>query len=93
MTYLLLSTLLICADWGQTRYIATTPGYFETNPLLGRTPTTKQVDFHFIGAIGVNAGAGFLLPKKYRKYFWGGVAVMQLNTVARNYSIGVEVTI
>lgn len=57
-------------DWGQTRYIARNPDdWYEFNPLLGRHPSTDQVDAYFAGGILIKAAIAYVLPTKYN--LWG----------------------
>lgn len=54
-------------DWGQTRYIARNPDdWYEMNPLLGRHPSTDQVDAYFAGGILIKAAVAYMLPTKYK---------------------------
>jgi hypothetical protein len=92
-TVTLTATLL---DWGQTRYIAKHPQpdpnrdpYHEKNPILGKHPSTAKVDRYFVGAIAIGGLIAHHLPSRQRKYFLGGVAVVEICVAARNRSIGI----
>lgn len=88
--WFLLSTSLLVADWGQTRYITSAyPRYYESNVLLGERPSMRKVDTHFTLALTGNAVVGCALPKRYRKYWWGAVSLLEAGYVANNYTIGV----
>ena len=89
----LLMNLSIIADWGQTRYIANHPEQYHEafNPILGNHPSTGRVDAWFVGALVVNNGAMIALPKKYKPYYAGGVAVIETYFVVSNNSIGIKI--
>lgn len=85
-----IANVLILVDWAQTRYIADSDEHRERNMFLGKNPTTGDVNKHFIiTLIGVNL-IGELLPKKYSKYFYIGVASAEAVNVVNNYRIGVR---
>ena len=78
-------------DWSQTRYIARHPyEYHELNPTLPSHPSVGQVDAHFAGGILIGAAIANWLPSDYRKWFLGGMAVIEISTVAHNHSIGIQ---
>ena len=82
------------ADWGQTRDIASHCGaglYYETNPVLGRCPSTAWVNTYFIGTALLHMGVANALPTKYRRLFQGGTLAMELNYVNSNAKIGLQV--
>jgi len=84
----LASTLL---DWSQTRYIARHPDqYRELNPTLPDHPTTGRVDAHFAGSIIIGGLVANWLSSDYRKGFLSGVTVIEVSTVAHNYSVGIK---
>jgi hypothetical protein len=93
------------ADWAQTRYLAQNPcinaggGTDCADPyrevglarhFIGERPTTGQVDRYFAGAIVVSALAAHYLPSAYRKWFLGGITLLELSVVANNRSIGLR---
>lgn len=80
-------------DWGQTRYIAKHPQLFhEKNPILGLHPSVGRVNTYFTGAIVGGAVVAHLLPGQYRKWFLGGVAVLEIGVTAHNRHIGIGVS-
>jgi hypothetical protein len=96
------ATTLLVIDWGQTRnmtrsplYITRCPDcqapYYEHNPILGKSPTIGEVDKYFALAILGTAGISYVLPSKYRRYFLGGVIVLETLIVAHNHHIGLRV--
>jgi hypothetical protein len=95
-------------DWGQTRYIAKNPcanaggGTSCTDPyrevgwaryFIGERPSTGQVDAYFTAAIVAGTLAAHYLPSPYRKWFLGGVALVELSVVRHNIRIGLKVEI
>lgn len=81
---------MLGADWAQTRYIAAHPDQFrEKNPLLGSHPSTGKVNAYFLTAIAGTVGLALVLPATERKWFLGGVTVLETVMVIRNNSIGV----
>lgn len=77
-------------DWGQTRYIARHPARFqETNAILGPHPSLGAVNTYFISAIALGAVIAHHLPRQQRKWFLGGIAVVEIVVTHRNYRLGV----
>lgn len=79
-------------DYRQTLDIKNHPGMYETNPILGKNPTDRQVKQYFVGASLVTLAAVYLMPAEYRKYFIGGALVMQIYTVGNNKRLGLRAT-
>jgi hypothetical protein len=95
------ATALIVVDWGQTRnmtrsplYISRCPDcqdpYYEHNPILGKSPSIGEVDKYFALAILGTVGVSYALPAKWRRYFLGGVIVLESAVVMRNHHIGLR---
>jgi hypothetical protein len=95
------ATALIVVDWGQTRnmtrsplYITRCPDckdpYYEHNPILGKSPSIGEVDKYFALAILGTVGVSYALPAKWRRYFLGGVIVLESAVVMRNHHIGLR---
>jgi len=77
-------------DWQQTKYIANHDEFTELNPILGKYPTTSEVDRYFAITTLGHIAVTHVLPKKYRPYWqytWIGI---QGFTVTRNFIIGVR---
>ena len=76
-------------DWGQTRYIAKHPTFYEGNPLLGKHPSVSKVDAYFAVGTLLHVGITHILPSKYRPYWQmitiGGSGYCVIN----NESLGV----
>lgn len=84
------STLLSAADWRQTRVIADSDEYWETNPILGKYPTRQEVDNYFFFAELFKISIAHILPQKHRRYwlmFWIGA---EAALVHHNYQMGIR---
>ena len=77
-------------DWRQTRWIAKHPDdYCELNPILGKHPSTTEVDLYFIGTALLHPLITDLLPEKYRP-IWQGITIgMSATCVGWNFSLGI----
>lgn len=86
-------------DWSQTRYIAKHPNeYYEINPILGRHPSTSDVDLYFAGSILLHTAIAMALPPKAtvmgydinpRRIFQAVQIGLNGVCVAHNLSIGI----
>ncbi|MDH3325974.1 MAG: hypothetical protein OEM38_04570 [Gammaproteobacteria bacterium] len=82
------------ADWGQTLDISSqcqSGAYYETNPIMGKCPSSQTVNAYFIGTALLHYGAAHMLPKKYRRMFQAGTMGMELSYITNNASIGLNV--
>ena len=89
---------LMAADWGQTRYISKHPEYYETNPILGRHPSTGRVNLYFLGVMIVHPVVSYLLPAKAqvfgfdinpRRIWQAGTIIVELGCVGNNARLGI----
>ena len=94
-------TALLVADWGQTRWIArhngkTQPDNFppsagETNPFLGRYPTTGKVNNYFAASIISHAAISYLLPSGAWRQGWQYTGIIvEISVVLHNRSVGIR---
>ncbi|MBW1725995.1 MAG: hypothetical protein JRJ62_00155 [Deltaproteobacteria bacterium] len=91
MEALILSTVLLVVDWGQTREIAVNPRYREINVVLGENPSLDKVDLYFTTVIIGNAIiSNSIKSKKYRNIYDYGVAFSELSFVVSNHSVDVK---
>lgn len=84
-------TVVLAADWAQTRDIKNHPNLHEANPFLGENPSDREIDEYFATAAIGHLAVAHVLPGKWRdawQYFWIGA---EANTVARNYSLGLRI--
>ena len=80
------------ADWGQTRNIVKREGegYYETNPILGRSPSLRRVDTHFAVTALAHTAISYALPPDWRRR-WQMVTIgIEAGYVGYNYSIGLK---
>jgi hypothetical protein len=83
---------MMALDWAQTRYAARHPSHYsERNPIMGESPSPAKVDQYFALASLLMAGATYVLPRRERRLFLGGVLVVETSAVVSNYRIGVKV--
>ena len=83
----------LVADWGTTRDATSRwkEGYYETNPLLGRTPTRQEVDTHFILWIPIVLIVADQLPHEQRKFFLATTSIIEIYGAANNMQLGFRI--
>ena len=65
-------------------------GYREMNPLLGSHPSQERVDIHMGVSLLFNIFLPYLIPEKYRQYFYVSVIRTEIDIVDDNYSQGLR---
>lgn len=83
---------LTAADWNQTKHFDYTRTH-ETNPLLGRQPSGKQIDEHFLISTAAALGVSTLLHDKWRTAFLGGWVGVEAGMVYNNSKQGYDGTV
>lgn len=83
---------MLLGDWLTTRNMTKryNEGYHEMNPLLGRHPTTAQVNRHFAISIPLI----FLIADNWesqRKHWLMGITIIEATAFANNLSIGLKI--
>ena|SRR6266496_5740917 len=81
-------------DWGQTRYIAKHPDRFwevGSSRFIGEHPSVGKVNNYFAASTLFYGTAANLLPSVYRKVLLGGVVVMRVDVISKNYSLGIKI--
>lgn len=78
------------ADYAQTRDIKNHPNMYETNIFMGKHPSDARVRNYFAAAALTTAAIVYVLPSEYRKYFIGGVILVELNVISNNKSAGIH---
>lgn len=81
--------LVLIADWSQTRDIARSPHYAETNAVLDEHPEIGSVDKYFGAVLVVYNLAAFLLPEKQEKQLTRGLGLFEIMIVGHNAAIGI----
>jgi hypothetical protein len=86
-----LTTLAI--DWGQTRDLARRqePPFTEANPFLGKHPSVGRVDTYFAFVMAGTVGLSAVLPVTYRRWFLGGLTVLETAVIIDNHRLGLRV--
>lgn len=85
------SVTLLVVDWSQTRYIASHPDQFhEKNRFLGVHPSISKVNRYFVANVVGTVGVAMVLPSRWRKFWLGGVSVIEISAVRNNRSIGIK---
>jgi hypothetical protein len=81
----------VVMDWAQTRDIHNHEGLYESNKILGKYPSDAEINrFFILELLGYNLAGEYLISKKYKSYFYGGMALMHTDAVLHNYSMGVK---
>ena len=87
------SSVLLVADWAQTRQIARNADlYQETNPILGAHPSMGRVNTYFAAALALNYVIGNSLASGWRRAWFVGVGGVEASVVQRNLSIGLKLS-
>lgn len=82
---------LLAVDWNQTRTIARNPDRFnEKNAILGNHPGVGKVNGYFAAAIIGTVGVAMALPSEYRKFWLGGITVLEVSVTQHNRSLGIK---
>lgn len=84
-------TVLLAADWAQTRQIARNPQRWEElNPLLGSHPSEVRVRNYFLAVAAASAMLTVALPEEWRESAQLGQVKLEGLTVLRNRQIGLR---
>jgi len=83
------ATLIV--DWLQTHKIAGSNDFYETNPILGKYPSSGDVNRYFISTMLLTNIVGELLPCRYSDYFYISIAVVETKVILNNYSLGIRI--
>jgi hypothetical protein len=80
-------------DAGQTRGLAQGgwDGFYETNPLLGRSPSVARINVYTAVAGLTVLGAAAALPARVRPWLLGAAFAVEALVVARNAQAGVVI--
>ena len=84
-------TTLIAVDWAQTREIARNPNYYERNPVMGKHPTSSEVDLYFAASLLIHTAFPAMLNPRNRKiwqYVWMGERAAW---VVNNHRVGIRI--
>ena len=91
-TMFVVSSIAIGADWMTTRNMTRRydEGYYEKNHILGRHPSTADVDAYMIGILVSNYFITDWLPKDYRIFYLGWRTVTHGSAAHNNMQIGLR---
>ena len=87
------SELSVLADWSTTRKASLNwdaCNCHETNPLLGRYPSTDKVDLFEFTFLIANYYIADSLTEKQRNWYLGAVTTVHGFAAANNYAIGLR---
>ena len=93
--YALLTSALTLhvVDWGQTRTIAMNPDkYHETNPILGRHPSTGKVNTYFAATALLIPTLAHLIPEWRSEILMLWVGVEAVATARNKFVFGINTT-
>jgi hypothetical protein len=62
----------------------------ETNPLLGTQPSNAEINRYFLFVVGGTVGLSYVLPNPYRRFFLGGMMLVETRMILRNDGIGLR---
>lgn len=81
---------LIVIDWAQTRDIAKSPYFRESNVFLGENPNIGEVNTYFALTSAIHLGVTLILPTEYRS-IWQNVTIGVASVnITRNAYYGVK---
>ena len=81
---------LLIADWAQTRGMAA-GGWFrthETNPILGRHPSSRAVDLYFAGTVIAHPIIAAILPDAAGSVWQVLTSAVEIKCIAGNAALG-----
>jgi hypothetical protein len=88
---------VLALDRGQTHRISSappeTPGTYryETNPILGKHPSTGQINIYFAAVALLHIYIVDQLPPKWRPYFQIGTIAVEAAVIHDNYQQGLNI--
>lgn len=80
------STATLACDWGYTHRAAARgwENHYESNAILGPTPSTREVAVYFGSALVLNAALWLITPTGYRSIVPVAVTAVQLDMIQYN---------
>lgn len=80
-------------DYAQTTYIAKHPNTYREvaiSSLVSEHPSTGRVNTFFALETVAIGAAAHLLPAPYRDLLLGGVIVVKIDAIGKNYALGIK---
>lgn len=85
------SSVLLVADWAQTRHIARNPHrFYEKNPILGEHPSLGRVNTYFATVLVANYFITDALSPKWRTAYQAGLIGVELVVIGNNKRLGIK---
>lgn len=81
--------MLHAVDWGQTRTIATSDEFWETNPILGSHPTVAEVNRYFVATALLHVAITDSLHPRYRPLWQKFTIGVEAGYVGHNINLGI----
>ena len=78
---------LMAADAATTEDIKNYPGYYETNPILGRHPGDDRIVAYFASTAFLEWTVARALPVEYRGIFQASAIGLEIYSVGNNMTI------
>lgn len=86
------ATVLIMADWAQTRYTVKHPAdLYASDSVIGRHPSMGAVNKYFTAAIVANFVISWQLPAAYRHAWQYGTITFETYSVERSFRAGAKI--
>jgi len=89
--YQIVANSTLAIDYLQTKEIGRSNKYYEKNKLLGKYPTQREINKHFVGAAIVTNGIGMLLKEEEQDIYFGTLSIIGILNVVNNKRIGIEI--
>lgn len=86
-------TALAVIDWAQTinaTRMQKDSGIIETNRIMGSSPHPDKVHLYMASAIVTHAAISYLLDEEYRRIWQSTGIGVELASVGRNWSMGIQ---
>ena len=84
-------SILWAVEGLQTVDLSERDEYWETNFILGKKPSKKEVYAYFSGAVIAGWVVAYMLPSDIRKYFQGFFIGTSFSSVVHNHTIGLSI--
>jgi hypothetical protein len=82
----------VACDWMQTVNFTQRHTFYESNPVLGATPSAARVHAYFAAVAAAHAAAAYVLPRPWRSVWqvaWFGI---ETGYVVHNVRAGVAIS-
>lgn len=86
---------MFAADYAQTRQLVehcNNGRIKESNPILGKCPSQGKIGAYFFTAAVSHLIVAQILPKDELRLFWAATFGVEINALASNYSLGLNIS-